>query len=280
MTDETGDKGGLVARIARAIEAHKKTTAGLVLAGLLAGATLFNTLTETGQNISSGVKNLGGARHEAEEAIASLKTEQTLEYVNSKLGEPQQSKDLCAGIRVCGQDTSHKPELKIYRNEYYTVRAVFDGNSMEFFAVTLGSGEVKPRPSWNPSLGPLGEFTYKEVSYGNAPKDLTKAAISIASGAKHAYAEVTPLGEPGHNRGLVLATAPDGYEIAWDRAAGQALIAVQDSSGGQVGLEAADAFRANSAPDTFGLFHDDGYVGNLLHDPQNVIQILYLGAEV
>jgi hypothetical protein len=61
--------------------------------------------------------------------------------------------------------------------------------------------------------------------------------------------------------------------------AAQKLLAAQTSAGGRLaGLSAADTFRANSVPNTFGFFHDDGFVGNLLHDPQKAMSILDEGS--
>jgi hypothetical protein len=40
-----------------------------------------------------------------------------------------------------------------------------------------------------------------------------------------------------------------------------------------------DRFRSGSAPDTFGEFRDDGYVGNLMHESENAISLLHLGTE-
>lgn len=212
-----------------------------------------------------------------QEAIDALALQQTVEFVNSKLGEPQQSEDLCSRTLICEPDTTHRPILNIYHDEHYTVRAVFDDNSLEFFSVTLVSGKFKPHRAGNYDIGTLGDKTYKEAFQGLST---TEAAVTETPRSGMSYAEVTPLGAPGRYTGLVLAYSPNGFtNLPLDVNAARKLLAAQTSAGGRLtGLSAAESFRANSVPNTFGLFHDDGYVGNLLHDPQKAMSILHEGS--
>jgi hypothetical protein len=274
MTDAAGDNKAPGGRLARAIAAHKKRTFWVVLGviGALAGG--ISNVGGVVSSASSQINNIIHPYQKEQEVIDSLTLQQTTGFVNSKFGEPQQSEDLCARARICGQDTSHDLKLKVYRNEHYILRAVFDGDSLEFFAVTMKSGKFKPHPKWNYDIGPLGDRTYKQAFQG---LEWTEAAIQSRPKAL-TYAEVTPLGGPGNYSGLVLASAPDGASQRWDTAAAQELLAVQSASGGRLtGLSAADPFRANSVPNTFGIFHDDGFLGTLLHEPQNAISILNEG---
>lgn len=275
MTEAPEDDKGPGGRLARAIAAHKQRTFWVVLGVLAAIAGGINNVGGVFSNASSLINNIAHPYQIEQEAIDSLTLRQTRESVNSKFGEPQQSEELCARTRLCGQDRSHDLKLNIYRNEHYTLRAVFDGNSLEFFAVTMESGKFKPRPKWNYDIGPLGDRTYRQAFPG---LEMTKAAIQSTL-KSNTYAEVTPLGAQGNYSGLVLASVPDGSNQRWDSAAAQELLAAQNSSGhGLTGLEAADPFRASSVPNTFGIFHDDGFLGSLLHNPQNAISILYEGA--
>lgn len=212
------------------------------------------------------------------EAIDSLALEQSVEFVTSKLGVAQESHPLCKKISSCSQYESDEPLLNIYRDEHYTVRAVFDANSLNFFAVTTKSDQFKPQIRWLYDLGGLGEFTYKEASTADG---IQPAAVKIHLGPRStAYAEIVSVGAPGHYQGLMLGSAPDGYgKLPWDIEGAEALSAQQISTSDQQALlAAADSFRAASAPNTIGLFLDDGgTVSKLLHDPQNAISILYAG---
>jgi hypothetical protein len=215
------------------------------------------------------------------EAIDSLALEQSVEFVNGKLGVPQESHPLCSKISSCSQDTSGEPLLNVYRDEHYTVRAVFDANSLKFFAVTTESGKFKPHVRWLYDLGALGEFTYKDAS---AADGIQPTAAMVHLGPRSSsYAEIVSVGAPGHYQGLMLGWAPDGLgNLRWDSKGAEDLNAKQiSSSDQQAWLAAAGSFRAGSVPNTIGLFLDDGgTMTKLLHDPQNAIAILYAGTNL
>jgi hypothetical protein len=215
------------------------------------------------------------------EAIDSLALEQSVEFVNSKLGVPQESHPLCSKISSCRQDTSGEPLLNIYRDEHYTVRAVFDANSLNFFTVTMESDQFKPHIRWLYDLGALGEFTYKDASVADGIQPIG-ATIHLGPRSS-SYAEIVSVGAPGHYQGLMLGWAPDGFgNLPWDSKGAEALNAKQISSSDQQALlAAAGSFRAGSVPNTVGLFLDDGgTMSELVHDPQNVIAIFYVGTNL
>ncbi|MBT2547204.1 hypothetical protein J7I85_02440 [Arthrobacter sp. ISL-65] len=194
---------------------------------------------------------------------------------------PQESHPLCSKISSCRQDTSGEPLLNIYRDEHYTVRAVFDANSLKFFAVTMESDQFKPHIRWLYDLGSLGEFTYKEASAADGIEP-TAAMIHLGNRSS-SYAEIVSVGAPGHYQGLMLGSAPDGFgNLPWDSKGAEALNAKQiSSSDQQARLAAASSFRAGSVPNTIGLFLDDGgTISKLLHDPQNAIAILHAGTNL
>ena len=227
------------------------------------------------------VSGTGDPFQAQKEAVDSLALEQSVESVNSKLGVPKESHPLCSKISSCSQDTSREPLLNIYRDEHYTVRAVFDANGLNFFAVTMASDQFKPHIRWLYDLGALGEFTYEEAS---AADGIQPTAVMIHMGPRSsAYAEIVSVGAPGHYQGLMLGWAPDGFgNLPWDIEGAGALNTKQISSSDQQALlAAAGPFRAGSVPNTVGLFLDDGgTMSELLHDPQNAISILYAGTHL
>lgn len=95
------------------------------------------------------------------------------------------------------------------------VRAVFDANSMNFFAVTTQSDQFKPHIRWLYDLGALGEFTYENAS---AEDVIQPTALMIHRGPRSsAYAEIFSVGAPGHYQGLMLGSAPNGLgNLPWD----------------------------------------------------------------
>jgi hypothetical protein len=160
------------------------------------------------------------------------------------------------------------------------VRAVFDANSMNFFAVTTQSDQFKPHIRWLYDLGALGEFTYENAS---AEDVIQPTALMIHMGPRSsAYAEIFSVGAPGHYQGLMLGSAPNGLgNLPWDSEAAGALNSKQiPSSDQQTLLAAAGPFRAGSVPNTVGLFLDESPMSEILHDPQNAISILYAGTHL
>lgn len=277
MTPEPRDNSGSRAWVERAKAWAENHTAAYIFRFVSTVATGILAVVGVGLLLAPLISGFVHPFQKQQEAIDALALQQTVEFVNSKLGEPQQSEDLCSRTLICEPDTTHKPILNIYRDEHYTVRAVFDDNSLEFFSVTLESGKFRPHHAWNYDIGTLGDRTYKQAFQGLAT---TEAAVTETAQSGMSYTEVTPLGAPGQYTGLVLASSPNGFtNLPLDVDAAQKLLAAQTSAGGRLaGLSAADTFRANSVPNTFGLFHDDGYVGNLLHDPQKAMSILHEGS--
>jgi hypothetical protein len=96
-----------------------------------------------------------------------------------------------------------------------------------------------------------------------------------------AYTEVVSVGAPGRYRGL-LAWAPDGY--------GGAELSFHLDSGGELALTPVDMpydpallawFRSGATPNTYGEFRDDeGYVGTLVQEADDLMALLYLGTEL
>lgn len=273
MTSEADRKKGRIARLAEIYQRHKKRNFFLVLGFLYVLIQVFNNI----QQISSFFWPVFTQSQRDHEAVTSLALGDAEASVTKGLGEPRQSLDLCAEIRTCGPDTSHKPVLNIYRHEDYTVRAVFDGNKLEFYAVTRESDKFKPHLKMPFDWGELGEFTYSQVSTsGITPDDLDAFHRRFPS-----YAEIKSLGAPNF-QGIVLGYTPDGRgdERSWDAKAVQALdAALVPSNGPKQRVEAAEPFRAASKPNTQGIFNDDGFVGNLLHNARNARQIISVGAE-
>ena len=268
MADEGQDKNGVLDRIVHFIEKHRKKS-WAILIGLL--VTLIITVGTLGQ-MASGAWTMFTQAQSENDAPASLALGDAMPSVNDRLGEPRQSMDLCSEIG-CKPTESNKPVLNIYRHEDYTVRAVFDGNKLEFYAVTRESEKYKPNLKLPFDWGELGEFTYTN---GITPDD-----VDVFHRRFPSYAEVKPLGPPGHDLGTVLGFTPDGYSD--DQSLYLEGLSALDSALSKEPKErvaAAEGFRAGSKPNTQGVFHDDGgFVGNLLHSAENARQIIAMGAE-
>jgi hypothetical protein len=267
MTDEVHDEKGVLARLVHVIQKHKKSSWAVLVVFLLAAIAAFNDVRQFGTDAWAMMTHTQRER----DAVTSLVLGDAISSVSGRLGEPRQSLDLCSEIG-CTPAEPHDPVLNIYRHEDYTVRAVFDGNKLEFYAVTREAESYKPHLKMPFDWGSLGEFTYTD---GITPDDVDAFHRRFPS-----YAEVKPLGSPGHDVGTVLGYTPDGYSD------NQSLyldgLSVLDSALSKQPVErvaAAELFRKGSKPNTQGIFRDDSYVGNLLHSAQNARQIISAGAE-
>jgi hypothetical protein len=272
MTDEADSKKGPLARLVEVIEKHKKKSWAILIVFVVG---LITSVSSVGQ-IASDVWSVFTNAQSERDAPTSLALGDAVSSVDSRLGEPRQSFELCDEI-TCEPTEAHQPLLNVYRHEDYTVRAVFDGNKLEFYAVTRESEKYKPHLKMPFDWGELGEFTYKQASsITSEPDDLDAFERRFLS-----YAEVKSLGAPNF-QGIVLGHAPDGYsdEQSRDSEAQRALDdALLPSKGPREQVAAAELFRATSRPNTQGIFNDDGFVGSLLRNAEYARQIISVGAE-
>lgn len=271
MANERQDKKGVLDRIVVFIERHRKKS-WAILIGLV--VTLIISVGTLGQ-MASGAWTIFTHAQNEHDAPASLALGDAVSSVNSRLGEPRQSFQLCDEIR-CELTESHKPMLNIYRHDDYTVRAIFDGNKLEFYAVTRESEKYKPHLKMPFDWGELGEFTYKQASgiTNTNPDDVDSFHRRFLS-----YAEVKQIGYPNF-QGIVLGYTPDGYgdERSLD-AEGLSALDSALSKGPNERVAAAEHFRSTSKPNTQGIFNAEDYVGNLLQNASNARQIISVGAE-
>ena len=265
MTSKVQAKEGQASSLAGFVKWHKKSSIAFlftILVAVVAGVYVWSELARIQRD---------------HDALASLALGDSEQWANRQLGEPRQSLDLCSEIQ-CESGSTHKPVLNVYRHEDYTVRAVFDLNKLEFYAVTQESEKYKPHFKKPYDLGELGDRSYKEtMTIDTDPADVDMFTRS----ADASYAEVTPLGAANHYNGIVLAHASDGYssEQAWDSGSAEVLQrSIASSKGPKERVAAADQFRRSSHPNTQGFFRDESYVGNLLHDASKARAIVSIGS--
>lgn len=211
MTKPAKTEGGGAARPKRHMKGRivAAGVAALSAVALFAGCT--SNVRQAGPDRPSDGSQTAHPYQDDQQALDSLALGDAEAFVTSRLGEPRQSLDLCSEAGICRPTPAHRPVLNVYRHENYTVRAVFDGNKMEFYAVTRESEQFKPHLKMPFDWGELGEFTYAQAS-GIAPDDLDAFHRRYPS-----YAEVKSLGAPNF-QGIVLGYSPDGHgdERSWD----------------------------------------------------------------
>ncbi|HLU55878.1 MAG TPA: ETEC_3214 domain-containing protein [Pseudonocardia sp.] len=205
--------------------------------------------------------------------LAQVELGVTPEFLAEQLGAPRRSVDLCEEIPCPPEAAGRTLTMNLYRLRSVEVRALFDGTSLEWFAITLLSDDLHPPVRWiDLELGELGTFTFADAmeAAGTDPTD-----IDLFLGPRSAaYVEVVSVGAPGDYHGLILACAPGGGAGHFDREAADAV----DAIGGEpLDPAVAEPFRVTSMPDTFGEYVDDGgVVSRMASDAGFTRVLLYL----
>jgi hypothetical protein len=280
-TDEVSATGGRLQRWVERFKNHPVPySIGIVLAAGAAVSTAINLFSDT-RDVVSNIQHPHAAEYGA---LATLDLDSRLEFFEENFGTAKSVFDLCAdtGVR-CPQPAPSTLRVYVHETDDLVIRAVFDGERLAAYAVTLMSPELSPPMQWlDYDLGDLGEVTFDQaLDAVETPVEPTDVAIFMGPQSS-AYAEVVAVGGAGRYRGLLLGWAPDGWggrDLAFDIDSARDLDAslLRDEPPDPV---VVDRFRSGSNPNTFGEFRDDGYVGNVMHESKNAISLLYLGTEL
>lgn len=183
---------------------------------------------------------------------------------------------------MCPPDVDNQSVImNIYEpgSDLFEVRAIFVDSSLEWYAVTLLSDELKPQIEWlDHDLGDLGRVTFAEALEvpGVEPTD-----VDVFLGPQsRAYVEIVAAGAPAGYRGLILGSAPTGWsgESSFDVESATVLTQLNE---GSYDAEVAEPFRSHSRPNTFGEFVDDGgLVSTLARDAEFNRVLLYVFTSV
>jgi hypothetical protein len=251
---------------------------GLVLAPVI----FLSSATGAVSWLYGSVRDVVDPHREEIAALDALDLDTRPAFFEQTFGVARESVELCAQGE-CPGDPPADLRMFIHRTDDLTVRAVFEGEQLAMYLVTLASGDVSPPVRWlGYELGDLGRVTFADAlapASGVRPtdQDLFLGPQSTA------YAEVVAAGAPASYRGLVLAWAPDGYggdPLRFDGAS--ASVADREiRAGAETGGAALETFRSSSTPNTWGEFRDDGgYLATLVHDAEQVRVLLYAGTEL
>ncbi len=198
--------------------------------------------------------------------LANLELGVRLEHFEESFGTAKSVVDPCGDRSSCPDAGRGDLQLYIYATDQATVRALFEGDSLEAYLVTTKEDGFHPPVSWlGWDLGDLGETTVDAMlSVVDQPLEATDTSVRV--GPRWAsYADVFAYGEPAQYQGLILAYSPAGRAGAFDRESADELTHYQ---GGDMPEATIASFREGTQPDTCGQFRDDGAVGAWLHDTQ------------
>jgi hypothetical protein len=265
MSEPRGRGGDNV--VTRTVERIKQHPVVAAIAALVALFAFFNTVAELYERFSSTAQELINPHEEDYKKLAELDLGVTPAYLKEWLGEPRRSSDLCLEL-PCPPDVDDQAvTISMYESDLVAVRALYVGPSLDWYAVTLLSDELRPQMTWlGHELGSQGEVTYSDALQvpGVEPTDVDMFLGPQAS----SYVEIVAVGAPADYRGLLLASAPTGWSGAgsFDRESADAVTPLNEAP---YDSHAAEPFRSNSRPNTFGEFLDDGgIVSQLARDAE------------
>ena len=218
------------------------------------------------------------------EALQTLELDTRLEYFEANFGTARAVYDLCEEALVCADEAEGDPRMYVHETDDVAIRAVFQDEQLEMYAVTLMSDRLSPDVEWlDWPLGRLGEMTFAEALDAVETLDVPTHLEVFMGPQAVAYAEVVAAGATVQYRGLLLAHAPEGFSGPGTSFDTDAALQVSESQVKEQppAPDVVDQFRSSTTPNTFGEFRDDGGpVGVLLHEAQNAIPLLFVGTEL
>ncbi|MEU2200096.1 ETEC_3214 domain-containing protein [Isoptericola sp. NPDC019482] len=296
MADSTDEKSedaipprrGLGRLIDRA-KAHPAITLASTVAVTL---ITFQGAGEAVEWIAGKIDDIRNPYSELLADLASLSLDQTPRYFESNFGVAEFESEVCiaepgAGVPVLASCTGSPPPgepltLFIHRTDEVEVRALFDGEALGMYAVTTVSADFRPQIIvLDDERGELGPSTYRAATdWAPGPDPIGPTDVDVFLGPQSsAYAEVFSLGAPGAYRGFLLASAPAGLgSLDFNLEAAHKMdVDGKDDDDPRL----LTSFRANSQPNTYGEFRDDGSpISEVLANAGNVRMLLYEGTEL
>lgn len=201
---------------------------------------------------------LNAAAHPHEQVyrrLADLDLNVTHSFVESRFGKPRSTAPLCAKLLSCSPPVRRQDaHVSLYESDNVVVEAVYLGDSLQWFAYTPTSNDLKPSMTWlGYQLGELGKTSYHDAL---ATPDVQPSDTHMFTGPRAlAYVEVFAGGAPAHYDGLLLATSPTGPANTFATARVRDMERLNDKP---FDAHRSKLFRSTSTPNTFGRFVDDG----------------------
>lgn len=269
-----------VGRLIARVRAHPVVAVAVAIVGVGTFAISVENVVVWTRERAQEIANPNAAEYEA---LETLDLDTRLEFFEANFGTAKSVYDLCEEALLCPEGEQSPPVMYLHETDDLAVRAAFEGEQLQMYAVTLRSDALAPEMQWlDWPLGRLGEVSFAEA-LNNVETVAEPTDLEIFMGPQAvAYAEVVAAGAPAQYRGLVLAHAPDGYSgpgTSFDTDAGFQL-AESQGAGAPDDPEVAERFRSGTTPNTFGEFRDDGgTVGSHMNEAQQVIPLLFVGTE-
>lgn len=259
--------------VTRAIDSAKRHPVVLIATTVLAVLVFFGTVSDVFGRVTGAVTGVVNPHEQVYEHLEQVELGVTPQYLAERLGTARRSIDLCEEIPCPPEVTGQTLTMNLYQSEFVAVRALFSDSGLEWFAITLLSDDVNPPMTWlGHDLGALGDVTFAQALEA---AEVEPTDVDMFLGPQStAYVEVVTAGAPGDYRGLLLASAPEGWSDDFERDAADAVERMNDAP---YDPAVAGPFRSASQPNTYGEFLDDGGVVSVLaRDPEFDRVLLYM----
>jgi hypothetical protein len=281
MTDP-GENNAPAKGVAGAIERVKRRPVVVVVVAVVALISFVFTVTDQFTRISGWVSDWRNPNASEYDQLKSIDLDSTKEFFEQTFGPAKKSFDLCAET-ICPPGEPDSLRMFGYESANSTIRVLFEGYSLKFYAVTMRGPELAPELTWlDHKLGTLGTVTFAEA-LSNARVATPDHATIFMGPKSSAYSEVIAPGMAGSQRGFLLAWAPDGYgsgDMRFDTDSAM-LLSESQQDGMVTDRTALRQFRGASTPNTYGEFRDDdSYSGDLIKSSDHLIMLLFAGTEL
>lgn len=271
MADESAESRTSPHGAARADGKHRPTFFVILGAAIVVALIL---LWGIGASVGEGVSNLFNPHKEQYKALRDVELGVRLEYFEESFGTAKKIFDPCVDGASCPDTGDGVLRLNIYETNQATVRALFEDDNLQAYLVTAKEEGFHPSVQWlGWDLGDLGQTTVDDMlSVVDSPMEATDTFIAEGQ-LWVSYVDVFAAGAPRKCQGLILASATGGGAGVFDRESADEF----DYQGDVMPEDALARFREGTKPDTYGIFRDDGVMGQWLHEAEVISQLLLLG---
>lgn len=270
--------GRVLERLAGGVQRARKRPIVVLVATLVTVVAAVGTVGGGASWAYGRLHDLFNPHAQDYQNLAALEPGLSRAFVEDRFGKPRKTTLLCATGICPPQIQQVNPTVSRYGSNAVALQAVYVRGTLEWYAVTLLSGDVEPPMTWlDHDLGKLGRTTYREAF---AVPQIQPTDTDMFLGPQStAYVELFAGGAPAHYEGLFLGSAPSGLgDVEFDRSAAEDMERLNDRSDSNdhaFDAMASDRFRSHSEPNTYGRFVDSGPMAKLFEDAQFTRTLLY-----
>ena len=158
-------RGGALKRGINRLKEHPLVAFAIAVVGIGAFMIQAEDVITWGREKVDVIVNPNSAEYEA---LTTLDLDTRLEYFESNFGTAKAVYDLCRESIACTEEQENNPpRMYVHETDDVVIRAVFQDEQLEMYAITLMSDTLSPDVDWlDWPLGQLGEISFAEALDG------------------------------------------------------------------------------------------------------------------